>query len=85
MGATNWEPFTGEKLESGGFLSEITKEAMSRSGYNIQIEFLPWSRALLMIQTGEIDGLMGTYYTTERLISAAFTDSLGKTDVVFLN
>jgi ABC-type amino acid transport substrate-binding protein len=34
---------------------EIAREAMRRSGYQIEIKYVPWKRALLMLERGEAD------------------------------
>lgn len=34
---------------------EIAREAMRRGGYQIEIEYVPWKRALLMLERGEAD------------------------------
>lgn len=84
IGAVNWAPFTGEQLQDFGFVSEITRLAMSHSDYNIQIDFIPWARALYKIKTGEIDGILGVYHTGERTEWMAYTEPVGDTDLIFL-
>lgn len=34
---------------------EIAREAMRRGGYQIEIKYVPWNRALLMLERGEAD------------------------------
>ena len=82
--AVNWEPYSGEKLPSFGFHSEITVEAMKRAGYNVQIKFVPWERGLLMVRTGEVDGILTIYYTEERAQTMLFSAPVTFATVVLM-
>lgn len=54
-----------------GIAVDIVKEGFERMGYNTNIQLLPWSRALEMVQNGEADGIFTAYKTPER---EAFSD-----------
>ncbi|MEH6813477.1 MAG: transporter substrate-binding domain-containing protein, partial [Motiliproteus sp.] len=48
-----------ESPELPGILVEIAKHAFSRTGHQIQVIYLPWSRALRYAELGEISGVIG--------------------------
>lgn len=66
IAAMEWEPYTSDTLDGGGFYGEIVAEAFSRSGHEVELVFLPWKRALLQVKEGTIDGVIGAGYTEER-------------------
>lgn len=46
-------PYVGEKLEDGGFLSELIGQTLDRCDFEYEIEFYPWARCKEMLQKGE--------------------------------
>jgi ABC-type amino acid transport substrate-binding protein len=44
----------GDK-QGEGIDIEIAREAMRRGGYKVEIKYVPWNRALLMLERGEAD------------------------------
>lgn len=67
----------------GGFLEEITKSAYSAVGYNIQIEYLPWARALEKVKNSNSDVLLGAQYTFERSKYLKYSDKIAESEMVF--
>lgn len=53
-------------LQRQGVLVEIATEAFRREGYQLQVRFLPWARALGVAKEGEVDGMVGIWYSSER-------------------
>ncbi len=51
----------------GGVLGDIIDEAVARVGgdYTVEIQSVPWSRAVVMVENGQAHGLVGTYYRPE--------------------
>ena len=66
MATVNWEPFYGDSMKKNGVVTELVQEAFRRSGHKATIEFVPWKRALSKGESGEVDIVMGAYYTKER-------------------
>jgi polar amino acid transport system substrate-binding protein len=80
---TSWPPHYGKDLPNGGYTTEISREALKRVGYELEIEWLPWKRALIEAAIGKYDGVGASYYNEERAKDFAFTDAIGKTEIVF--
>jgi polar amino acid transport system substrate-binding protein len=74
--------FTDEHKE-GGYLIAITKAALKSVGYTTEVEFMPWKRALEMVMNGQNEALLAAYYTEERAVKMAYTESIGQTEIVF--
>lgn len=78
-----WEPYWGSKMLNYGYMAEITKEALSRVGYTMEIHFVPWKRALHDVETGYYNALFGSYYNADRVEWLAYTDPVDAGQLVF--
>lgn len=76
LATLNWEPYYGEDLKNGGFITELARESFARVGYEMTVEFIPWSRAMVRGERGLVDGLLGAYYNAERDKKFHFSDNL---------
>ena len=76
LAATEYSPYYGRQLPNQGVISEIIREAFKQNGYEAQIKFLPWKRALEMTRRGEVDALYTAWYREERRQWFAFSDPL---------
>lgn len=84
-GTVNWPPYYGEDLQDGGFMTEITREALKRSGWDYQIEFMNWNRAVNLCLQGKLDMVQGAYNNAERKEKFLVTDEYASVDVVFFS
>lgn len=76
---------TTDEEKQGGYLVEVTEEALKRVGYTASIQFGPWKRALLQTSmVGEYDVLLGAYHTEERAQTMAYSEPIGKVEVGLL-
>ena len=64
--ADNYPPYYGKELRNGGVLTEIVVAAFKRAGYDVEIKFVPWKRALEGAKAGKHDGLFTLWYRKER-------------------
>ena len=76
LAATEYPPYYGQQLPNQGVITEIIREAFSRVGYAVKIQFLPWKRALEATRRGEFDALYTAWYREERKRWFAFSDPL---------
>lgn len=76
LASLDWEPYIGPNMKDGGYVTEVIKEAYKRAGYTVQIDYLPWARAVKMSKDGDYDGYMPEYYSEDLkkdfLLSAPF-------------
>ncbi|MGF1739956.1 transporter substrate-binding domain-containing protein [Vibrio profundum] len=79
----DWPPFFASSLPQQGYVSEVTKEALKRVGYKTTIDFVPWARALKMVQDGKADAVLGAYYTQERAAYSVYSDPIMKSSDSF--
>jgi polar amino acid transport system substrate-binding protein len=87
MVTCSWPPYYDTAKESkhkgDGVFAELTKAAFKRVGYDINVSYYPWSRAMHLTNTGKFPGLLGPYYSEERAKDLAFTDPVMNTENVF--
>ncbi len=85
LGTVDWEPYYGENLKNGGVTAAIAMAAFKKVGYDIEIQFMDWNRAVGLTKSGKLDGLFGCYFTEERSKAMSMSDSIGKTEVVLFS
>jgi polar amino acid transport system substrate-binding protein len=78
-----WEPYYGPNLLNQGYITEITRAALKRVGYSMDIEFVPWKRALHDAKNGYYNGVLGLYYNEERSSWMTYSDSISSVELVF--
>ncbi|TWI70325.1 polar amino acid transport system substrate-binding protein [Desulfobotulus alkaliphilus] len=61
----NWEPYIGETMPREGYVAEVVKEAFSREGYNLEIQYMPWARVVALSKEGRFDVYFPEYYAEE--------------------
>lgn len=75
--------FVTDSEKEGGWLVEVTTEAMRRMNYDVTVRYMPWARALQTVSAGQAEALLGAYYTRERAAKMLYTASIGSSDVMF--
>ncbi|MBX9633658.1 MAG: transporter substrate-binding domain-containing protein [Magnetospirillum sp.] len=63
-----------------GYQAELIVEAGRRCGADIEFQFVPWQRALLLVKNGGADGAFSSSYDDERAAYAAYPMADGKPD-----
>ncbi|MDX1678648.1 transporter substrate-binding domain-containing protein [Arsukibacterium sp.] len=46
LASLEWPPYTGQQLADGGKTAKLVRHIFEQMGYQVVIEFLPWSRAV---------------------------------------
>jgi len=71
----DWPPYLGSQLPQQGFGFEIARQAFEAEGYTLTVDYLPWSRALLMASSNpKYSGCLLAYYSEERAKKFIFSD-----------
>ena len=66
LAATEYPPYYGHSLPDGGPVTELSVLALRHSGYDADVQFLPWARALQAGKDGSVDALVGVWHAPER-------------------
>lgn len=79
----DYPPFSDLGRPQLGFANELLLSAMRRAGYEIEIDMMPWSRALAGVQDGTYDILTCVWLTPDRQKIMAFTAPFAVNRLVF--
>jgi len=74
LATLEWPPYIGTSLPHDGYVAEIVVEAFKRSGYQTDIQFFPWARAVHTIEVGSRDGLFPEYFSKDRAKQCVFSN-----------
>ncbi|WP_420412365.1 substrate-binding periplasmic protein [Roseibium sp.] len=81
----NYPPYEYQKGDQvDGIVVRVLRRAFAKLGHEIEIEVLPWKRALLMARTGAADGIFTVYKTQERLSFLDYSKTIVMPQVVSL-
>ena len=62
-----WSPYvTVDDQQASGLDYEMTNIVFKRLGIDVQWQFLPWKRCLMMLEQGEADGVLDIFKVAER-------------------
>ncbi len=78
-----WTPYTSQKLEDYGFITEMISEVFKEMGIKPKYKFYPWRRCYHLVKSGKVWGAFPYTYTEERAKEVLFSDSVGESNTVF--
>lgn len=81
---SNWSPYKGEALLNGGLITDITRQALARLGYEVSVVMVPWKRALSGTYDGIYHVLPAVWYTEERAKKLNFGSGVLDTRMVIV-
>jgi polar amino acid transport system substrate-binding protein len=79
-----WPPFLDPKQANQGLIIEISKAAFATQGYELEMNFVPWARALAGVKNATYDLLLGTWWTEERTGYLLYSDPYLENSVKFI-
>lgn len=73
-----WPPYSGDSLPEKGASIAVAKAAFAAVGYDLEVKFFPWSRAVAMAKSapGYI-GYLPEYYSADVAKEFIFSDPIG--------
>ncbi len=70
----DWPPYISQQLCNKGWAFQLAIAVLTSQGYDVNIRFLPWSRAVLAAEQGKVDILFPEYFIEESAPSDYVTD-----------
>lgn len=83
LAAEPWGLYMHPTLPEQGFLVQVAQEALALEGLTVDVQFMPWSRAVELARSGQVDGLLGAYYSEEREQFLRYSHELALVQEVF--
>lgn len=71
-----WEPYTGQQMESQGMVTEIVTAACIAAGLKVEYAFFPWRRAESNVEAGSHFATFPYRITKDRSLKYDFSDTL---------
>lgn len=62
LATLDWPPYIGEHLCNKGWVFQFTVALLVSKGFEVQISFLPWARAVREVELGHADILFPEYF-----------------------
>jgi polar amino acid transport system substrate-binding protein len=80
----DWPPYISEKQCSMGWVFQLTVALLVSKNYQVQVQFLPWTRAVRAIELGDYDILFPEYFFDGTVTSKHVKNTLRK-DIIALS
>jgi phospholipid transport system substrate-binding protein len=74
MAGHSWEPYISNQLPANGLAVNIVTEVFARTGYQVEMGFMPWQRVVEGMTTGGVDISVASWYNETRARETQFTD-----------
>ena len=72
-GIEDYRPYSYlENKRPKGFYNDVLRELFSRAGYPLRIRLMPFKRILLSTKSGDVSGMVGTFFLPDRGEFATF-------------
>ncbi len=82
LASSNYYPHYGEQLAQQGATIEIIRQAFALQSMQVEIEFLPFARALHESQQGNYSGLVAAWYSEPRTAHFYYSQPLYANQIV---
>ena len=79
-----WAPFGGEELPNRGISLDVMTAVLTRAGYQVEAEIVPWERALNGIKNGHYDVIGNLFPEQSMAPYMVFSDPFYETQVQFI-
>jgi polar amino acid transport system substrate-binding protein len=76
LATLHWAPYISEELCNKGWIFQFTVAILVSKGYQVNIHFYPWPRAVMLVELGTMDVLLPVYFIESSTPSVAL---IGKT------
>ncbi len=84
IAADPWPPFIDENHPEGGVSIQIIREALGRHGFDVELNIMPWARAIDGVRSGDFDILPGTWYTESRSEDLMYSEPYVANEIKFI-
>jgi polar amino acid transport system substrate-binding protein len=84
LATLDWPPYISEKQCSMGWVFQLTVALLVSKNYQVQVQFLPWTRAVRAVELGNYDILFPEYFFDGTVNSKHVKNTLRK-DIIALS
>lgn len=76
LATCEWPPYVSKAMNEQGVTAAIVRQAFEQVGYEVKIDFMPWSRVMKSVETGEYDMGFPAYFSEERTKTFDYTKEM---------
>jgi len=76
LATCEWPPYVGKEMNHQGVTAAIVRQAFELEGYEVKIDFMPWSRVMKSVEAGEYDMGFPAYFSEERTKTFSYTKEM---------
>jgi polar amino acid transport system substrate-binding protein len=76
IGTGEWTPYVEQSRSDAGPTGRLISAVFARAGYRVEYFFYPWARNVLLLQKGQLDGVMPYLCNPERQAFSLCSDSM---------
>jgi len=62
LATLNWPPYVSENVCNKGWVFQFTVALLVSKGYQVNINFYPWARSVMLVEKGQMDILFPEYF-----------------------
>jgi len=73
MAGDAWAPYSDVSLLNGGLSTDLVRTALTRAGYTVEYDQVPWARAIHGVGEGRYDILINAWYSEDRTLIGEFS------------
>jgi polar amino acid transport system substrate-binding protein len=75
----DWPPYSGKTLQEKGASVAVAKAAFKAMGYELKVDFFPWSRAVAFAKDGDskYSGYFPEYHSEDTAKDFTYSDAMG--------
>lgn len=84
MVTSSWPPYYSADLPKNGFLTALVAAAFKAVDQPVTVRFVPWKRAMVLVEKTEADILLGVRSTADRRQTFLFSDVVYYDEIVFI-
>ncbi len=82
MVTDEWPPYYGSEMYQQGPVTEIAREVLKQLGYQFELSFTPWKRAVASSKSGQYHAVLGGYYNKQRAEHFWYSQTIASSDIV---
>lgn len=76
LGTGEFPPYISSSLQHGGALTNIVTSSFAKSGYQSDVDFIPWNRAFKLAENGRIDATFAWSIKADRKVKFLYSKPL---------
>jgi ABC-type transporter MlaC component len=79
-----WDPYINNQLPANGLAVHLVTTVLTRAGYQVEMEFMPWQKVSEGLSNGDVDISVASWFNETRAKELKFTDPYLENDLIIV-